>query len=386
MDLVDLALLHRQAGGLGRRRKAGLAILGRHPHLAALWSVKRRGVHRLHCGVILVGEGVGRRDRSASSGQDRPGIARLSADEGVWRIEPFFEHGGYGSAGNLPVGTFVPCHRQGIERRLRPPPSVGDHRDRRVVDLDRLAHARHADDRRGVEARHLATEIGAGADRRVEHAGQFQIGAINLRAVELVGGVEPGQRLASDRPVPRIFKLHVGRRRHPRGGGRHLAEGRGPIGRSMRDHAHLGDTFAGRHAPFGGGRRDQHLARRRATHAHIFMRFANAAAAAGRKIAPDAVAREVLGRRRIFGGDLGPVAVQLFGDELRQAGQRSLPHLGTGDTDHDRVIRLDHHPGIDLGRHLAFLGERRLDERHVEAEGQAAGRGGYADDEVAARD
>ena len=88
--------------------------------------------------------------------------------------------------------------------------------------------------------------------------------------------------------------------------------------------------------------------------------------------------------RRIFGRDLGPVALQLLGDELGEAGQRPLPHLGAGDADDHRIVGLDHHPGIDLRRRLAALGACRLDERHVEAERQAAGRGGDADEEAAA--
>ena len=142
----------------------------------------------------------------------------------------------------------------------------------------------------------------------------------------------------------------------------------------------------GRHAPFGRRRRDQHFARGRAAHAHIFVRFADAAAATGGEIAPDAVACEVLGRRRILGCDLGPVAVQFFGDELRKAGQRPLAHLGARDTDHHRVVGLDHDPCVDFRRRVSTSSQCRLDEGHVEAERHATGSGGYADDEVAAGD
>jgi hypothetical protein len=104
------------------------------------------------------------------------------------------------------------------------------------------------------------------------------------------------------------------------------------------------------HSPDGTPQRvgDQHLARHRAATADIALGLADAAAAAGREIAPHAVAREVLARRRVLGGDLGPVALELFGHELGKSCERALPHLRAGNTNHDRLVRLDHHPGIDL--------------------------------------
>ena len=44
----------------------------------------------------------------------------------------------------LRVLALVPLDRQRVERGLGLPPGVGDHRDRVVVDLHDLLHARHA--------------------------------------------------------------------------------------------------------------------------------------------------------------------------------------------------------------------------------------------------
>src|SRR5690606_5280340 len=115
--------------------------------------------------------------------------------------------------------------------------------------------------------------------------------------------------------------------------------------------------------------------------AHIVMGFANPPAAAGGEIAPGAVAREVLARRRIFGGHLRPVALQFLGDELRQAGQRALAHFGARDADDHGVVGPDDDPGIDLRRGALRQG---FAEGNVEAEAEAAERGGGADDEAAA--
>ena len=72
MDLVDLALVGRQAGGRQRRRERGLAVLRRHPDLAALRRVERRRVHRLHRRVVLERIGVDRLDLLRRAGDARP--------------------------------------------------------------------------------------------------------------------------------------------------------------------------------------------------------------------------------------------------------------------------------------------------------------------------
>jgi hypothetical protein len=94
---------------------------------------------------------------------------------------------------------------------------------------------------------------------------------------------------------------------------------------------------------------NEHLARRRAALPHILMRGADAAAAAGRHVAPRALAREVGAGRRELGLHLRPVALQLFRNKLREAGLGALAHLGAGDANDHGVIGPDHYPGIDLG-------------------------------------
>ena len=65
--------------------------------------------------------------------------------------------------------------------------------------------------------------------------------------------------------------------------------------------------------------------------------------------------------RRTFSPGVGysvvtfdPVALELLGDELGEAGQRALAHLGAGDADHHLVVGMDHHPGVEL-LHLGRL-------------------------------
>ena len=102
--------------------------------------------------------------------------------------------------------------------------------------------------------------------------------------------------------------------------------------------------------------------------------LADAAAAAGREIAPDALARRVLAGGRKFGRDPGPVAFQLLGDEL--CSPVSVPWPIS-----ERAIRITtvssgriDDPGVDLrcrpGRR--GLGRGGGIERHAEPERQAA--------------
>jgi hypothetical protein len=151
----------------------------------------------------------------------------------------------------------------------------------------------------------------------------------------------------------------------------------------VRDHAVSDLELADRDLPLVGGRLQQHHARGGAAATHVILRAANAAAAAGRHVAPHALAGQIALRGDRLDGDLVPVALQLFGDELGEAGMRPLPHFVARDADHAAVVGLDHHPRVDLGR--GALGSRAHIERQVEAEGETATGGGGADDECAAR-
>ena len=131
-------------------------------------------------------------------------------------------------------------------------------------------------------------------------------------------------------------------------------------------------ALGGRHLPLVGRGLDQHLRAAAPPSRTYSCDVADAAAAAGREIAPDALARDALAGRRIFGRDLRPVAFELFGDELGEAGERALAHLGARDADDDGVVGLDHDPGVDFRR--AVGGARRPAGRRTEGRGRAQGR------------
>jgi hypothetical protein len=385
-QLVDVALAHRQAGGFRRRGQRGFAILRRAPDLAAIGLDQRRRVHRLHRRVVLVGVAVNRLDPLRGTGDRGVHVAGLVVGERLLGVEAGREQFGDRCARDLRVVAAIPFDRDRVERRLRAPPGIGDHGDRRVADAHDLSYAGHGRGLRGVEGPDLAAEDRTIADRGVQHPGQAQVGAIDLLAGELVGGIQALERLADDRPLRRILQRNVGRRREPRRGGGDLAVARMAFRRSVRNDAPGDAALGDRHLPSLGSRLHEHDSRRRAALSNVVLRRADAAAAAGAELAPDALARDVLARRREFGHHLGPVALEFLGDHLGEAGQRSLPHLGTGDAHDDRVVGPDDDPGVDLVARRRGLRVVQPTERNPQSQRQpAAGRGG-ADQEAATVD
>ena len=385
VDLVDFALLGRQTGRRQGRRERGLAVLRRHPDLALVSRVLRRRVHRLHRGVIQERIGVHRLDFLGGAGDRGLHVPDLRAHERLIGIEPALQRLGDRGARHLRVRAFVPRDRERVERGLGLPPRIGHDRDGRLADLHDVANARHALDLVGLEALHLAAEDRALLDRGVEHPGQLEVGAVDLGAGHLVDRVQALDRLADDLPFLRILERHVGRRGQLGGGFRHLAVGGRAAGRLVRDHAVRGAALGRRHLP--GIRRGlhQHDAGGGAALADVFVRLANSAAAARREIAPDALARDALARRRILGGDLRPVALELFGRHLGEAGDRALAHLGARDPNDDGVVGTDDDPGVDLGRAVLRAHDARA-ERDLQTQSQPRTDGGGADDEGAATD
>src|SRR5207247_6291940 len=246
--------------------------------------------------------------------------------------------------------AFVPDDRQLLARGLGVPPGVGDYRDPGVADLHHLLHAAHAAYSRGVEALHLAAEHRAVLDRRVQQPRQLEVRAVDHRSVDLLRRVEALQRLARDLPGLRILERNVLGLLQARGGFGDLAVGRLASRGLVRDDAVCGRALGGRHLPPVRGGLDQHHACGGSALAHVLVRLPHTAAAAGGELAPGALARNALTRGRILDLDLAPVAVELLGYELCEAGDRALAHLGAHGADEGGVVRADRHPDGDLGR------------------------------------
>jgi hypothetical protein len=384
VHLVDLALGERHARGFRQGGERCLRVLGRHPHLGFVGREPHRRVHRLHGRVGEEGRAVDRLDLFGRGLDRLERVAVAAFAIGGGRGEPFLEVLGDRRARHGCARALVPNDRKGIERRFRPPPGIGNDRDGGVLHLHDLAHAGPARDLRFVVARHLAAEHRAILDRGAQHVRQLDVDGKNLAAVELVGGIEPFHRLAGDLPVFRIFEpdaLGI-RRLELGGGGSELAIAQRTPGCGVGDNTVSDRQLANRHLPLLGRGLQQHHARGGATAADIILRDADTAASAGRHLAPDAFAGEVLSRRDLFRLYFVPIALELFGDELDETRNRALSHLRARDADHAGVVGFDEDPGIDLG---TAIGALRDAGGQIESEGEPAARGGGADNERAAR-
>ncbi len=383
---MDVDLVGRQARRRLHSSKRAFAVLRRTPHLAALRRVAHGRVHRLHASVVLERIGVNRLDLLRRARQRALGVAVLVADEGLLRIQPRLELLRNGRAGHLGVFALVPDDRQRIERGLGLPPVLRDHRNRGIADLDHFLHAFHALDLGGIEALHLAAEHRAILDRRIQHAGQLEVRAVDHFSVHLHRGVEPLQRLAGDLPGLRILQRHVLRLLEPGSGFRDLAVGRGAFGGLVRDDAVRRRALGGGYAPLIGRGLHQHHARRRAALAHVLVRLPDAAAAAGGEVAPRALARDALARRWILDDHPLPVGIELLRDQLGETGDRALAHLGAHYPDDGGVVRPDHDPDGDFGRAVGRAHHGGAERRKAQAERETAAHGGGTDDEGAAAD
>ena len=98
---------------------------------------------------------------------------------------------------------------KGIERRLGPPPCVGNDCDRIVANGDDFLDTGHAFDLCGIEALELSAEHRAGLDGSIEHPRTFHVDAVDLGAVQLFGRVEPLDGFSGNRPVLGILELNV---------------------------------------------------------------------------------------------------------------------------------------------------------------------------------
>ena len=127
----------------------------------------------------------------------------------------------------------------------------------------------------------------------------------------------------------------------------------------MRHRAVLGAACRGVGAPGLRGGGDEHGPRGRAGLAQDVPRRAYAGAAAGRHAARPA------GRILRDGADLhlGPIGVQLFGDQHRQRGVIPLAHFGLVDRQRHDVICADLEPRVGRKRrHPAAVGDSESDD------------------------
>ena len=132
------------------------------------------------------------RPSCAAPAMRRLDVAGLVADEGLARpSRPSFSIAAMSSLDSLAFGPSSHSIGRASSAVLARHQVSATTATRVVADRHDLLDARHALDLGGVEALQLAAEDRAVLDRGVEHAGQLHVDAVDLLAVQLVGGVEP---------------------------------------------------------------------------------------------------------------------------------------------------------------------------------------------------
>ena len=131
--------------------------------------------------------------------------------------------------------------------------------------------------------------------------------------------------------------------------------------------------------PDSGGRGNQHEPRRCSGLAQPLMFLPDRAAPTRAEIAPDVTSGNVSARQRIFGLDARPVAFQFFHHQLSETREAALAHLRLGHSENDRLIGLNHDPGV----YLVWCRRIGLRAGQVETQAETSGDSGGTDDEPA---
>ena len=420
-----LCVQRQQAGGHGA---CDVGHLGGRPDRGGVVFHEHGAVDGLHGRMRQVGRAVlgGERpgaDRLGHISQRCIRVATAEVGEAFVAVQRGCKFSHQRRAGDRGRRAGVPFdhHRLGGLHRL--PGLVGDHghaagaAGHLRLEGQHLAHPGHRGCRSAVVRGHAAAERGAHLHAGVEHAGLQHVDAEAGRAVDLASRFQARQRLSDELESGRILEQGLARNGLRRGGSRHFTETR-RLARRMRQHALVHLHLGHRHGPLRGRRRHQHRARRRAGLAHRQPQVLDARRAAGHHQtdlahrlarqpfqtaaqgaffvgvegqcvddAGDVVVDAVHGRR--LDAHAGPVGVQLFGQQHRQAGVHALAHFALGHDDNHAVVLTHLDPAVECD--LAGRGGQRvariqaLSQWHqAEADGQRAAGGNGAQHDVAA--
>ena len=340
---MHLHLLRWDAADLGAEALRTRLELRRRPDVDAVGAHVCGAVHRLHGRVreqrqLVRGLDLARRTRERAVGIAV--VARLGAGLGGRLAQELRDAG----ARDLGVRPVVPLHVERVASFLGVPVAVGDH-GHAGRDLHHVLHAGDGLRLGGVEVRDLAADGGAARHHGDEHAGPLDVDAELGRAVHLGRGVEPLHPRAEDLPVFGLFERGILGDGERRGLGGELAVRQPPLAPGVDHGAPLGAAIDSVHCPRLARGRDEHLARGGAGLAERRVGGADAGAAAGALHAEHRVDVRLV-RRRGLDLDLGPVGVQLLGDEHGQGGGHALTHLGAVHHDEHAVVRTDPQPGV----------------------------------------
>ena len=363
--VVDDNLLERQPGHLRcDSLRAGNDLIA-DPDLARVGTNVHGAVHRLHRRMCEERHVVGRlkfRPLAQSLG-DVAGRFRDRA-RFLARGDKAVQHIG---RGHLGVRPFVPRDVEDVEALLGGPHVVADDRDE-IVENDDLADPRHGLRPLVVDMRELAAEHWAARERGDLHARRPRVDAIDGFTVDLVGRVEPFQRLADQLEIRGRFQRRILWRRQSGSGLGKLAIG-GLLGaRVVKNLAVLRPAGRRSDAPLRRRGLHQHGPGGRARNPHRLPKRANGGRAAGHLEAEKRVRVELVVRRRRDRGHVFEGRIKLLCEDHGEGGVDALSHLDLRDCEGDLAVRVYAHESVWREIRARLRRERRVEPGNGEAE------------------
>ena len=170
---MDLDLVRRKSGDLGRDPHGRRLDLRGGPNFAAIGAHVGGAIHRLHGSVRKIGRFVDGLELFRAAGQRRVGIAIVARHRAglCGEIHEQFANAG---AAEIGVLALVILNLQRAAAFHGGPGVVGDN-GHAVRDLDHIFHAGNSLGFCGVETCHLPAEDGAALQHGVDHAGTPRI-------------------------------------------------------------------------------------------------------------------------------------------------------------------------------------------------------------------
>ncbi len=226
---VDLDLIGRKAGDLGRGTHGrGLDLRG-NPNFAAIGAHVGGAIHRLHGSVRKIRHFVDGFELLRAAGQRGVDVA-IIARHRAGLFGEIHEQLANARAAEIGVLAFVELKLQRAPAFHGGPGVVGDHRDA-ARNLNNLLDAGNGLGFRVVEAGNLAAEDRAARDHGVNHAGTPGVDAEAGGAVHLAGRVQALGRCTDQVEILGILQRDLGGHRQLARGVRETAIAQARVGR-----------------------------------------------------------------------------------------------------------------------------------------------------------
>ena len=283
------------------------------------------------------------------------------------------------------VGPRIPIDLERGSPALRRPERIGDHGDAHRQHPYRH-HAGNGERCGIVDAAQDTVERRRALEHRHFHPGQFEVDAEYGAAIDLRRRVETRRTRTEQPELHGIFERRLGRHRERPRDFEQLRKWRSPrIVRRIEHAAILHPQPRRVDLPLARCGGDQKFARRGTERPKRQIARANTARVTRRLIT--ALVTKFIGRGCQLCSDPGHRQAKLLGDQHRQSGQYTLPHLGLVHRDEDRTIGLHREPrrAAPSGRrrrHRRLLALPRPRHRQVQGQPSAARRACCANHEL----